>query len=404
MIKVIESSDNTRDGMHCVLYPSPSALEACSVCPDKFRMEQIARKSNGGEYESTADAERGTVIHKACAILLNVLCRKESSETEVYTQLSLYEKSLDELNKIAGWSNEYWNLAYKSVCAVMCELHRMENQYGDVSVYIETVVNLDKFLNGYYGTADVVAVAGTEMLVADYKFGYRKVRAYENKQLTCYASKYITDDIKDVTYLIVQSSINHNDYYRASASTVKELMQKNLNLIKAVSNTDVIHSRCVSDTSCAYCNAKDCCSAYKNSNFADLIDAVNSDRELTASEKAKLYMLVNTAIQWQKSIRADVIKDINEGKCNDFYLKQNKDKESVNKDKSQEALEAIKSDMDDLLLEGAIDCEWKFNVAKLKEHYGADFEKVLGQYITRTAGNIVIKMREREREQDAEHS
>ena len=322
MINVVPAVSGGLDGLHCTAYPSPSALEACSICEDKYRMEQLTKGCNGGEYESSADAVRGTAIHRACAVLLNILCRRESTDTE-YTQLSLYEKSLDSLSKIAGWKNEYWNLAYKSVMAVMCELHRMEKQYGNVTVYVETLVKLDKYLAGYYGTADVVAIAGDSMLVADYKFGYRKVSARENKQLVCYASGYLTDDIKQVTFLIVQSSINHYDRYVASDKVIKNLMDKNLKLIKFVSSA-IEHSRCVSDASCAYCTAKTACSAYKNSNFGDLMDAINSDRELTSDEKAKLYMLINTAVNWQKSIRADVIKDINEGKCNDFYLKQNK--------------------------------------------------------------------------------
>ena len=65
---------------------------------------------------------------------------------------------------------------------------------------------------------------------------------------------------------------------------------------------------------------------------------------------------------------------------------------------AEEALDAVKADMDDLLLEGAIDCEWKFDVKKLREHYGTDFERKLGQFVVRTAGNVVIKMREREQD------
>ena len=279
------------DGLHCTAYPSPSALEACAICNDKWRMEQFLKR-NIGEYESSADAERGTVIHKACAVLLKELCRKENT---LISQLSLHEKTLDALSKIAGWKNEYWNLAYKSVCAVMCELHRMEEKHKNVNVYIETVVDLSKYLEGYYGTADVVAIAGDSMLVADYKFGYRKVSASENKQLVCYASGYLTDDIKHVSLLIVQSSINHYSRYDTSDYAIKALMDKNVRLIRTVCNKG-IHGRCVSDASCAYCTARTVCSAYKNSNFGDLIDAINSDRELTSDEKAKLYMLVNMAV------------------------------------------------------------------------------------------------------------
>lgn len=69
MIKVVEKSESARDGVHCARYPSPSALKVC-------------------------------VIHNA--VLLRELCRKEN---EHITQLSLHEKTLDILNKIAGCSN-----------------------------------------------------------------------------------------------------------------------------------------------------------------------------------------------------------------------------------------------------------------------------------------------------------
>lgn len=129
MIKVIDNHNYARDGLHCIMYPSPSGLEACAICNDKFRMEQI-KGSSGCEYKSTADAERGTVIHKACAVLLSLLCRKESSDTE-YTQLSLYEKSLDSLSKIASWDNSYWDLAYKTVLAGNIVIKMRERGHDD---------------------------------------------------------------------------------------------------------------------------------------------------------------------------------------------------------------------------------------------------------------------------------
>lgn len=121
MIKVIDNPNFARDGMHCIRSPSPSALEACAICNDKFRMEQIAKGINGSDYESSADAECGKAIHKACAVLLSLLCRKESSDTE-YTQLSLYEKSLDSLSKIASWDNSY--------CEWKFNVEKLKEHYG----------------------------------------------------------------------------------------------------------------------------------------------------------------------------------------------------------------------------------------------------------------------------------
>lgn len=127
MIKVVPAVSSGSD-LHCVIYPSPSALEACTICEDKFRMEQLTKGNNGGEYESSADAERGTVIHKACAVLLSLLCHKEN---EHITQLSLYEKSLDSLSKIASWDNSYWDLAYKTVLAGNIVIKMRERGHDD---------------------------------------------------------------------------------------------------------------------------------------------------------------------------------------------------------------------------------------------------------------------------------
>ena len=321
MIKVIPANSGGFEGLHCTAYPSPSALEACSICEDKFRMEQLLKGENGGEYESSADAERGTAIHKACAILLTTLINNAASTGRKVYQMALFASISDELNKIAGWSNEYWSLAYKSVQSVMCELYRMEEKHKNVNVYVETVVDLSKYLEGYYGTADVIAIGGSELLVADYKFGYRKVNAHENKQLVCYASGYLNDDIKHVTLLIVQSSINHYSRYFASDNEIKALMEKNICLIRSVCSKG-IHFRCVSDASCAYCTARTACSAYKNSNFAGLMDAINSDRELTSDEKALIIRaekidskaiideIIKTAqVSWEQQISQSDISD-----------------------------------------------------------------------------------------------
>ena len=128
MINVVPAVSGGLDGLHCTAYPSPSALEACSICEDKFRMEQLTKGCNGGEYESSADAERGTVIHKACAVLLSLLCRKENGHI---TQLSLYEKSVDSLSKIASWDNSYWDLAYKTVLAGNIVIKMRERGHDD---------------------------------------------------------------------------------------------------------------------------------------------------------------------------------------------------------------------------------------------------------------------------------
>ena len=158
MINVVPAVSGGLDGLHCTAYPSPSALEACSICEDKFRMEQLTKGCNGGEYESSADAERGTVIHKACAILLTTLINNAASTKKEVNQMALFASTADELNKIAGWKNEYWSLAYKSVQSVMCELYRMEKQYGTVHVPSSLVLDYQNDTNWSASGVTITAI------------------------------------------------------------------------------------------------------------------------------------------------------------------------------------------------------------------------------------------------------
>ena len=390
MITVIDS--NTRDGLHCTAYPSPSALESCAICADKFRMEQMVSHDTGGEYESSDDAKRGTAIHKACAILLRALIDSTVNTGSENTKRVLSTKYIDILSKIAGWDNSYYDLAFKSAQKVYEELLRMERKHGSVTVYIETLVDLGNYLNGYYGTADVVAVAGDDLLVADYKTGYRKISAYENKQLVCYASAFLKG-VKHVRLMIVQYSIFHYDTYDVSADGIKYLMAKNIVLIRSVSNGNE-HYRCVSDGSCTYCKAKNVCAAYKTSTFGDLINALSTDRDFTDRERAELYMLVNAAENWKKNNRDAIVSSIEAGKCDGYYLQRNKDKVSMDVKKEREILAEIGRDNEDLILAGALDYTPKFDIKAMQDFYGDSFELKFGRFLTKKAGNVVIKRRD----------
>ncbi len=390
MITVVDST--TRDGLHCTAYPSPSALESCAICADKFRMEQNVNRDMCGEYDSSDDAKRGTAIHKAAAMLLKSLITNAVNTGSNITKRALDTTLLNHMRNIAGWDDSYRDLAYKSAYKVYEELLQMEKKHGTVTVYIETLVDLSAYLKGYYGTADVIAVAGDELLVADYKTGYRKVSAYENKQLVCYASAFLKG-VKHVRLMIVQYSIYHYDTYDVSADGIKCLMAKNIKLIRSVAN-DNEHYRCVSDGSCTYCKAKNVCAAYKTSTFGDLINVLSTDRDFTDKERAELYMLVNSAEQWKKNNRDAIVSSIEAGKCDGYYLKRNKDRVTVDSSKTDDAVEATGRDKEDLILFGALDYSWKIDIEKMKEYYGADFDKKFGRFLTRKAGNVVIKRRD----------
>ena len=99
MINVVTNS-TIGDGLHCTAYPSPSALEACSICADKFRMEQMVQHDTVGEYESGEDARRGTAIHKACAIMLRALINSTVNTGSENTKRVLSTKYINFLNKI----------------------------------------------------------------------------------------------------------------------------------------------------------------------------------------------------------------------------------------------------------------------------------------------------------------
>lgn len=394
MINVMETT-NENNNTHCNIYPSPSSLEACAVCNDRFRMERkyTGTTDGNGEGQSNQDAERGTVIHEACAYVLQIYLHNRDKIGDFDNQMAVYDAVFLEVNLIKGWNDEYWSTVHKAVKAVLTEIARMEND-STVNVYTEKLVNLDSVLKGFYGTADVVAINDKELLVADYKTGYRLVKAKNNRQLACYAYGFLNDNIEDVTFLISQPTKNNYDRCSMKVDDLKKLMQENVRLIETVSDTTKEHKRKRSDMSCTYCKALLYCKEpFRILGEKATVLATVKDGFKTADELGELYVTCREIGNLAESIRNSALNAIEHGESKMFYVKHNKDKEYIENDDIGKLLTEIADAglFQQFIDDGILKNDVKIDLNKAK---GIDaYDDIFGKYVKTKAGNKIITER-----------
>lgn len=146
-------------------------------CPRSYTLEQQVPEDNRGSVY----AQEGTALHEIMAIALQ-------QDIEPTTLLPFTFTSKHE-----GWSftvdHELWldkgEPALKAFDAFVAE---HEDRIGQpMRFLIETRVEFPG-IPGAFGTSDIVARCGPEIVIADWKFGRGIVPATENKQLMFYAA------------------------------------------------------------------------------------------------------------------------------------------------------------------------------------------------------------------------
>lgn len=89
-----------------------------------------------------------------------------------------------------------------NACAyVMDRFAECQNKCSDTDILIEQKLDLNEWMPGAFGTADVVIISEPRMIVCDFKYGARHlVEAFENPQMMIYAlgSLRLFDDIYNI--------------------------------------------------------------------------------------------------------------------------------------------------------------------------------------------------------------
>lgn len=236
-------------------------------CPGSYRLEQMVPKDErGSEY-----AREGTALHELMAMTLRD--GVEPTEMLPYTFTAAD----------GSWSftvgRELWDAkgepaltAFDKFCA------QMEAEIGDdMHMLVERRVAMPG-IPGAFGTSDIIARCGGELFVMDWKFGYKTVRAEENKQLMFYAAgalnterEWVGDELArdpttPVTLAIIQplNAQQGNDIVQHWTTTVGDLEVYAVELFEAVAEAQRPNARVSKGSWCDFARCKTVCPAHLN--------------------------------------------------------------------------------------------------------------------------------------------
>lgn len=318
---------------HAVL--SPSGFKALMLCPGKPAMEMDLPDS------SSKYADEGTAAHFLAAWCLT----QERAPTEFLGRGIT-------VNGEATWAREKRDANTFEVTEEMTEsvqtyidtiaVHRIDG--GQMSVEVAVPLSHITGEKGATGTADVVVIRGTEMIVGDFKYGRGvEVDAKDNPQLKLYALGALHDldlvgDIETCRVFISQPRINPvasewsytvaelKAWAANEAATASDLAWDAIQAAKGGTVPDV-YLRPAADA-CRFCRAKASCPKLAQY-VSDSIEAEFTDLTTTdATARAELVSTrVNAAEQhlgakldavevielWCKAIRARVEARLLEG-------------------------------------------------------------------------------------------
>lgn len=236
-------------------------------CPGSYRLEQMVPKDErGSEY-----AREGTALHELMAMTLR-------DGVEPTDMLPYTFTAAD-----GSWSftvdHDLWDAkgepaltAFDKFCA------QMEAEIGDdMHMLVERRVAMPG-IPGAFGTSDIIARCGGELFVMDWKFGYKTVRAEENKQLMFYAAgalnterewvgeELASDPTTPVTLAIIQplNAQQGNDIVQHWTTTVGDLETYAVELFEAVAEAQRDNARVSKGPWCDFARCKTVCPAHLN--------------------------------------------------------------------------------------------------------------------------------------------
>lgn len=173
------------------------------------------------------------------------------------------------------------------------------------------------------GTSDIVIITDGELIIADLKYGMRRVNASENSQLMMYAAaayeEYsLVEDFKTVRMIISQPRLSHVDEYVISVEELEMFAANVMNTAQIIHtltiDQDLTHVLKPTQEGCLYCRAKNDCPALIKevygtiiADFEDLTAAPTEDNlkyDVTTLENS--YNNIGLIQDWIKNIEAQV--------------------------------------------------------------------------------------------------
>lgn len=244
---------------------SPSQLERLAACPGSYTLSQ------GIEDIPSDEAAEGTKLHRALSAP-EFLDDLDTTQTEMVQKCKRFLAALKETHpEVTSWVHE------------------------------RPLKLVDAFEVISEGTADLVGIAPSYVVVVDWKFGHKEVAtALLNVQLRTYAAMAMQE-------LHIPQAYTYIFHARAGGSTHARMQMEEynatLNLVRLI-RTEALDSQRLrlfpSEASCQYCPARTTCPALVR--LGKEVVAVHSSAVTSPEEMSQLLHLAKMVKTWANSV------------------------------------------------------------------------------------------------------
>lgn len=293
---------------------SPSSAERWLACTPSARLEEKFPDTTGEA------AQEGAVAHA----LGEALIRYEAgiiSEKQFNEEIAKIEKSKfynADMQELMEEYKDYVMEAYQ-VAAL---------RTPDAELIIEDRLDLTKWVEEGFGTADAQIIADGTLSIIDLKYGRGvRVEAEGNKQMMLYAlgavdKASIFYDIKEVTMTIYQPRLHNISTYALSVDELYKFAEEELKP-KAAQAYEGMGDFAVGDH-CRFCKAKPRCRAYADEQKKIAQYDFKNAEELSDDEIAEILEKADSVASWLKDVQDYALSEaVNNGvKFKGFKLVQ----------------------------------------------------------------------------------
>ena len=284
---------------------SPSSAERWLACTPSARL--------GEKYPDTAGeaAREGTVAHALGEALIRYEAGIISEE--------VYLKEVSEIEQSEYYNADMQELMeeYKDYVMEAFQLAKMRTP--DAELIIEDKLDLTKWVEGGFGTADAQIIADDTLHIIDLKYGRGvRVEAEGNKQMMLYALGAVEKaklfyDIKEVTMTIYQPRLHNISTYLLSVDELYKFAEEELKP-KAAQAYEGKGDFAVGDH-CRFCKVKPRCRAYAEEQKKIAQYDFKNAEELSDDEIAEILTKADDVASWLKDVQSYALNvAVNEGK------------------------------------------------------------------------------------------
>lgn len=284
---------------------SPSSAERWLACTPSARL--------GEKYPDTAGeaAREGTVAHALGEALIRY-------EAEIIPE-EIYLKEISEIEQSEYYNADMQELmeGYKDYVMEAYQVATLRTP--DADLIIEDKLDLTKWVDGGFGTADAQIIADATLNIIDLKYGRGvRVEAEGNKQMMLYALGAVEKaklfyDIKEVTMTIYQPRLHNISTYLLSVDELYKFAEEELKP-KAAQAYEGKGDFAVGDH-CRFCKAKPRCRAYAEEQKKIAQYDFKNAEELSDDEIAEILEKADSVASWLKDVQSYALSvAVNEGK------------------------------------------------------------------------------------------